>query len=119
MTSAEIITHSGSADSHDTQGAKVSYDYKVDGKAYSAARVAFGDYTSGNASHASEVLNRYPVGAKVAVYYSPGDPENAVLETGVHPGVWIGIGVGAIMFAVGIMIVAIYRAGSKTGGFPN
>ena len=69
ITSAKIVTQTSGPDQRDTYGAGVSYDFKVDGKYCSATRIAFGDYTSGNSSHAQETLNRYPPGTKVVVYY--------------------------------------------------
>ena len=113
VTAAEMTMQPGSGDTQDTYGGKVSYDYQVGGKYYSAERLSFGDYTSGSTGHAQSILNRYRPGSKVVVYYSPADPENAVLETGIHPGVWVGIGVGGIMLASGGLIIAIYRLGTN------
>lgn len=113
ITSAKMVTQTGGPDQRDTYGAGVSYDFTVDSKYFSATRIAFGDYSSGNTDHAQTMLKRYPPGTKVVIYYSPANPENAVLETGVHPGVWIAIGVGGIMLVCGVMILAIHRAGSR------
>jgi hypothetical protein len=60
-----------------------------------------------SAAHAQSFVGRYPPGKSVPVFYSPGDPENAVLEAGVFGGVWISLGVGGlfIVFGVGTLVV--------------
>lgn len=62
----------------------ISYDFTVGNKSYTGTRISL---TSGNTKTSSlkgikKDLQKYPVGAKVTVYYDPELPNNAVLQTG-------------------------------------
>ena len=94
IQSAKMESHSGS-ENGDTYSASISYDYQVAGTYYTGTRLAFGAM-SASSKYAQRILDRYPVGKKVPVHYSPGNPELAVLETGVHGGTWIAFGVGTL-----------------------
>jgi hypothetical protein len=60
----------------------VIYSYSVDGHPYQSHRVRAGDETGQIKviGDASSMLDRYPVGSNVTVYYDPDDPANAALE---------------------------------------
>jgi hypothetical protein len=91
-----------------TYSADVSYDYSAGGARYTGTKVAFG-MMSASSDYAQSFLNRYPVGAKVPVYYSPSDPATAVLETGIHGGTWMFFGASAIVALFGIMFLQVSR----------
>ena len=95
-----------------TYSAEVTYSYQVAGATYTAGKVAIGQMSS-SAEYAQGILNRYPVGKKVSVHYSPGDPSDAVLETGIHGGMWICLGVGTAFTLFGIMFLQIQRAARR------
>lgn len=66
---------------------KVGYDYTVNDKTYSGDTIAFSSLRSGphigsGRAEAQVVVDRYPVGKQVRVYYNPKDPEIAALESG-------------------------------------
>src|SRR5262249_20224359 len=63
--------------------ADVHYEYAVAGRRYSSSRVSFSGYGPGDRSHADNIVNRYPAGSPVTVFYSPDAPETSVLERGV------------------------------------
>jgi len=65
-----------------TYSAEVLFEYEVAGTVYSANRVSFGQYSSGAPGLARKILNKYPAGTVVKVYYNPDDPEISVLEPG-------------------------------------
>jgi hypothetical protein len=114
ITSSNIERHhSTGRHSHDVWGVKISYDYKVAGVSYTGTRVAFGMEES-SAAHAQSFVVRYPPGKSVPVFYSPGDPESAVLETGVFGGVFIWLGVGGLFLVVGIGGLAVRHRKLKT-----
>lgn len=94
------IEHSTGRHPGDVWGVNISYDYKVSGVSYTGTRVAFGMEESSE-SHAQSFVDRYPAGKKVPVFYSPSNPEIVVLETGIHGGTWIGLGVGGVFLAFG------------------
>lgn len=87
-TAPGVITRSDVNQSTDDgktmYAAEISYDFTVENKSYIGNRISL---TSGNSRTSSlrEVkkdLQKYPVGAKVTVYYDPELPNNAVLQTG-------------------------------------
>lgn len=111
VQSAEMKSSSG-RHGGTTYSAAVTYSYQVAGVSYTGAKVAIGSMSSSSA-YAGGILNRYPVGKKVSVYYSPGDPSDAVLETGIHGGTWICFGVGTAFTLFGIMFLQILRAAAR------
>jgi hypothetical protein len=68
---------------------------------------------SSSAQYARGILDRYPVGKKVSVHYSPGDASDAVLETGIHGGTWICLGVGASFALIGMLFLQVQRAAQR------
>ncbi len=74
-------------DAQDPQGLKayyvpnVAYEYTVRGKRQSARRIHFGAPSRmAQKSAAENALAKYPVGARVDVFYNPDKPDDAVLE---------------------------------------
>jgi len=57
----------------------VRYSYQVMGREYEANKIMPGPEVGG--SGAQKVIDCYPVGAQVMVYYDPSNPSDAVLET--------------------------------------
>jgi Protein of unknown function (DUF3592) len=112
---AEMTYHSSK--NGGTYSADISYHYQAAGAYYSGKRLAFGAMSS-SSSYAQNILARYPVGTKVQVHYSPDDPELAVLETGVHGGVWIEFGVGAVFVLVGAMFLQLFRKAAAAQDAP-
>jgi hypothetical protein len=56
----------------------VQYSYQVGGRSYQGAKIAPGMEVGGTG--AGKVVNRYPEGAQVMVFYDPNNPSDAVLE---------------------------------------
>lgn len=76
----------------------VVYEYVVGGTTYKAAVVKLGDTSSSSIySTHQKVVDKYPVGASVIVFYDPEDPQNAALETGLNFVVLILFGIGLAM----------------------
>jgi hypothetical protein len=89
-----------------THYADIGYAYAVDGAAFNETRVNFGSNGSGSWAKVQDVVDRYPVGKTVDVFYNPAKPSESVLEPGmtggayflpVFGGVFALIGVGAIV----------------------
>ena len=55
----------------------IEYEFSANGQKYTGRRISIGEDSGGANTEAT--LARYPVGAAVAVYYDPADPENCVL----------------------------------------
>lgn len=87
-----------------TYRAEISYRYLVDGTELVSNRAQFGDRIELSwSSGAVRLLQKYPVGRSVNVYYNPYDPEEAVLETGVSRYLFA-MFIGAVIFLImGIM----------------
>jgi len=84
--------------------AAIVYDYLVRGTRYSGKRICFGDYGSSNPNHARQILNRYPAGQQVSVYYNSSKPEDSVLERSLSWTVYLTLMVGAAVFALGVLL---------------
>jgi hypothetical protein len=98
--------------SHTTYSADVTYAYQIGGTNFVGKKIAIGEMSSSSA-YAQGILNRYPVGKKVSVHYSPTNLSEAVVETGVHGGAWICLAVGTVFILVGVMFLQISRAAVK------
>ena len=57
---------------------EVSYSFEVNGKVYKGKHISAGGEMGGVT--AQGVLDRYPVGSQVTVFYDPHNPKKAVLE---------------------------------------
>ena len=82
----------------------VSYQYIVDGQAYTSAVFRFGSGTGKTSSYdrAVERVSTYQPGDPVSVYYQPEDPANAALEVGVE---WFfGVLIACGLFLIGTAI---------------
>jgi Protein of unknown function (DUF3592) len=108
IQTAEMNYHSGNHGGV-TYSADVTYKYQVAGVNYTGTRLAFGQMSS-SSEYARRILDRYPVGQKVSVHYSPGKPEQAVLETGIHGGTWLCLGVGTVFVLAGVMAMQLLAA---------
>ncbi len=56
------------------------YEYKVDGNSYTGGLLDFGENIRPTKWSVDVVLNKYPKGANVPVYYDPADPRRAILQ---------------------------------------
>lgn len=89
-----------SGDSADTP--VVVYRYEVRGEMFRGKKICFGTEVSfliGRAAQA--VVDRYPVGAPVTVYYDPVHPRSSVLKPGIPPHNGNLMTAGATMIVVG------------------
>ena len=87
-----------------TYHAEILYEFSVEGTTFNGNRVAYGDYGSSNPSHARRVVNRYPEGEDVTVYYQPGNPEEALLEPGLKAQSWFLPAFGLVFLTVGCLM---------------
>lgn len=106
VTVSKMGTHRG--DKSTTYSADVAYDYTVNGTRYTGDRVTFGSVSTSSTARARRVLNRYPKGKEVTVYYNPEDPEQSVLEPGIHGATWFLPAFG-LLFAVVGAAVFVFR----------
>jgi len=91
----------------------IVYDYIVNEKRYRNDRVAFkGDQKktgigSQNRRYHQSIVDRYPVGREIEVYYSPNDPGMSVLEPGRTSGA-----TGMLFLTCGFLVVGSLLVGA-------
>jgi hypothetical protein len=80
ILSSEVKVH------HDSEGTsyrpEVRYRYAVDGQTFEGEQIRYDEISMGK-RHAQSIVDRYPAGQAVTVYYHPAAPGNAVLELGL------------------------------------
>ena len=107
---AQGVVQRSSVEYHDsdegggTYHAEVMYEFTVDGATFSGNCVAFGDYGSSNPSHARRIVNKYPKGTAVNVYYMRENPEVCVLEPGLKGQTWFLPAFGLVFFVIGSLM---------------
>ena len=86
---------------------EIVYTYKVGGDFYEGRTVWAGSegVSFGERSFARELVDRYPVGRSVTVYYDPANPVSAVLEQGADSTVYLVLGIGAFFVAAGAWLM--------------
>jgi hypothetical protein len=86
----------------------VQYAYKVMGQMFEGRKVMPGPETGGTGAH--KVVERYPAGAQVMVYYDPNNPSDAVLERSM-PGfikwLWVAL-IVTDLFLCGMAVVMAF-----------
>ncbi len=96
--------HSGGKNRSTTYHAGILYEFTVEGTTFNGNRVAYGDYGASNPSHARRIVNRYPEGKDVTVYYMSGNPEECLLEPGIKGQSFFLPGFGLIFFTIGSLM---------------
>lgn len=102
---------SSSSKANRTHVPRVSYRYTVNGREYVDNRPTIGHVKGKGASE--KFVARFPVGARVTVYYNPDDPSRAVLVRGMggrNP-FWVGIPLVAVMGL--ILVIAAFRKDTR------
>lgn len=121
ITLSEMGTNYDSDDDSVTYSAKVLYTYSAGGTERTGSTVAFGDYGSSDPTHAGGIVNRYPAGSKVLVYYDPNNPSNSVLEPGATWSSFVGVIAGIVFLAIGIFgfVISLRKVRNKTATTPE
>lgn len=81
----------------------VVYEYAVNGRRYTGARISFAERISGDDLEAA--LQRYPLGQVVQVTYNPLKPSEAVLEREMPAAVGFGVSMLAVFVIVGALLI--------------
>ena len=108
VTSEVETNRSGDGNSY---SARIIYDYTVDGETYRAGKVTVMDGSSSRSAPARDLVEQYPVGSAVEVFYNPDVPEDAILQpgaTGVLRWLYRG-GLVIAFFGAWITIRSIFR----------
>lgn len=97
-----VIENTGEVDT--SYRAKIEYQYSVNKNTYTSNRIYFGDKLSSSFKSSSiSLLNNYPIGQLVTVFYNPLNNKDSVLEQRLSKEV-------VFMFIIGFlsMIVGLY-----------
>ncbi|HKL22795.1 MAG TPA: DUF3592 domain-containing protein [Tichowtungia sp.] len=101
------IDRSRNSDGKTMYSATIEAEYIVGGETYVTDRLNAGGKTSSSSrDSARKVIQRYPKGKTVPVFYNPDDYGDAVLEPGVPLMAHIMMGVGALFGGVGVCLFA-------------
>lgn len=95
----------------------ITYEFAVNGQAYTGTRVRFGGAGTSKSS-AEELVKRYPGGSTVTVHYFPDDPSDCTLETGAGGERYAVLAFPGVFFLVGIgmLIGSFYMKPQPTAG---
>jgi len=89
--------------------AKISYDFSLHGTNFIGSWVSYGGGNSSqNFPEIQQIINRYPEGKAVTIYYAPQNPNECLLEPGFRDGLLGLPGLGAFLFFVGILMFVFY-----------
>jgi len=86
--------------------ADIEFKYVVNDRWLEGDMVNFGEYGTSDMSHAEGIVDRYPIGKMVTVYYNPEQPETAVLEPGLTWSSYFILFMGIIFLIVPAIIFA-------------
>lgn len=81
-------------------GPVLVYSYQVGDRRYRSSRIQFKSLEAQSSSEAAvqALLDQYPVGSRVEVYFDPAKPSRAVLRRGPHFGPFLGVLAIALVF---------------------
>lgn len=111
VVSSKVEVDEGkSADQEPRYTAVVMYKYNIKGYEYTADKVSYSLKSSLKQSDANRVIDRYPQGKKVKVYYNPDKHHIAVLEPGMASASYFPIifGIMVTVFCI-LVIVVVFR----------
>ena len=87
-----------------TTSANIEYTYVIGGEKFVSSLVSFAPF----GQKARRTVDKYPEGSRVRVYYDPGDPKTAVLETGTPTSTLALVGGAGGFVVLVILISTIY-----------
>jgi hypothetical protein len=106
----EVSRATGESGSRQAWALAVRYRYEVAGQAHTSESFSSTPPRSDAANgqpptpQLEELLRRYPAGATVAVFVSPGDPERVVLVLPASP-TWMPLAGGALVLSIGALLL--------------
>lgn len=82
ITHAEV--DSWMKDGKSQYDARINYSYEVEGKKYNSTKLnTSGSYSGSNMTKAKELVDEFPAGKTVDVFYDPEVPDSAALKPGI------------------------------------
>ncbi len=74
--------------SYDAYYPLVEYEYQVDGKTYRSNKIFLTNLES-DYNTIKKIVDKFPVGKKITIYYNPFKPEDSLLKRNYHTGMFI------------------------------
>jgi hypothetical protein len=87
----------------------IVYTYTVDSIVYNSNSISNINFNAKNRSVVEEFLIKYPLGAKIKVYYNGSEPSKALLEPGINTGNILFLAFGIIVLAIPIFLVVFMK----------
>ena len=112
VTGESVFSSDDDGESQPMYSAEINYTYQVDDMLYTSNRISFaGKASYSRPDKAEAILERYPEGSSVTVFYNPDQHDLAVLERSAKgsgalfaAGI-VFLGIGVITLIVGILIL--------------
>jgi hypothetical protein len=125
IVSSRVRTHRG--DDSATYSVDVLFRYEIDGREYESNRYQFLSGSSSGYERKAKIVEALPAGADTTCYVNPDEPFEAVIERGFTgdylfgfvPLIFALIGVGGLVFAIGIMRRATQDAARPSWAMPT
>lgn len=105
------VTHSAPFDDPDYSHAytpKITFQHTVGERTYTNSE--FSDRPPDTEANVYDLVERYPVGAEVTVYYTPRDPRYAFIAEAIRPQITGTVLVGAVELFAGTVLVIVIAA---------
>lgn len=94
------------ADTPVTYKANLEYSYKIETKTYYSKRIFYGDFLRHSSFwNINENISKYRKGNIVNVYYNPQNPNDSVLQQGIHSNVIIILITSLLLSLIGIILI--------------
>lgn len=89
-------------------GAAIRYTYTFQGQEYTGECVSCAGVSTSDWNDAQRIVDRYPVGKSVRVFYNPAKPQESVLETGPRPALLMLLGMGGVFTLMGSLMLFFF-----------
>lgn len=116
IVSSDVKRHAGEASKPNRRGGQsttyspdILFEYDIEGETYTSSKVAFGGVSFNDRADAQRIVDNYPVGKQVTVYYNPKAPDIAVLEVGMSDTIWLLPIFGSIFAGIGLVLFFVFR----------
>ena len=83
----------------------ILYTYRVHAEAFESNQIFFGQSSSSNIDYANDLVDKYPQGKDILVYYNPEKPEMAILKRNKKQGILIYLVGGLVSTFIGFMFL--------------
>ena len=85
--------------------ARILYEYTVDGKKYTSERIRAFGISKFHFAESPTLVEEFPAGKEVSVFYNPKDPSSAVLLHGPPKNIYVFIIGIIVVFLLGLFII--------------